>query len=68
MQMRQRQQLLYSKIKVSGKWSLMDLSLGLTDSIEVEFPLSGIRLRSAAFFPKGHQMAVVKFSQCRRSC
>jgi len=68
MQMRQRKQLLYSKGKVSGKWSLMGLSLGLTDSLEVEFPLSGIRLRSAAFFPKGHQVAAVKLSQCSHSC
>lgn len=68
MQMRQRKQLLYSKIKVRGKWSLVHLSLGLTDSIEAEFPLSGIRLRSVAFFPQGHQMAVVQLSQHSCGC
>lgn len=45
----------YSEIKVSGTGSLMGLSFGLTNSAEVGFPLSGVRLRSAALFPVGHQ-------------
>ena len=46
----------------------MGLPLGLTDSIEVEFPLSGIRPRSVAFLTKGHQMGVEKLAQCSHSC